>query len=344
MFSSPGTPRRPQTATERLNCVRNNLHQLRETVQTGETFALAHLANSSHCRSGQSKSARAPAEQTKQSPTPPNLQHNPPRRDARADMEGDGNQAPNNDATARASKVATTIVLSAPQSCGGMLPSAASLKHFDDVVISMKQHAIKIEEHLAVEASARQEMDRKLKSLMDQRIRDAVTLLEKKASERIAELHHHVESLTRRTENLQAELATEREKNVRLTQELKYQVTHGMSEVKEHVNQVRSVSQSSQSILAKNLAENILRLQEKLDVERHTRESVLQAVREEMHATKNRDKIEDRALQRLRDDISALEVQLKRERETREKGEEQLAATMEEVVSQIQLGLRNISR
>lgn len=247
-------------------------------------------------------------------------------------MDGNGSHAPTQQAE-------SSRVLSQTH------PPAATINVFDNVVISLKQHAIKIEEHLAVEATTRQEMDRRLKLLVDQKIREELVRLEKKAGDRIAELHNHVETLSRRTETLQAELTTEREKNVRLTQELKFHVAHGVADVREHVNQVRSVSQASQSILAKNLAENILRLQEKLDVERHSRESVLVAVREEMHhAARSRDKTDDRALQKLRDDVVALEVQLKRERETRERGEEQLAATMEEVVAQIQLGLRNVTR
>jgi hypothetical protein len=321
MFSSPGTPRRPQTATERLTSVRSNLSQLRESVQVSETFALAHLTSNvsaSHPPQPKTTSVGSRAKVAPQ-PTPP--------------------------AAAHRSVPEEPTHFASPRLNNQLHPPAATLNVFDDVVISLKQHAIKIEEHLAVEAAARQEMDRKLKSLVDQKVREELIRLEKKASDRIAELHHHVETLARRSEALQVELTTERDKNVRLTQELKFHVAHGVADVREHVTQVRTVCQASQSILAKNLSENVLRLQEKLDVERHARESVLAAVREEMHhASRSRDKTDDRALQKLRDDVSALEVHLRRERETRERGEEQLAATMEEVVAQIQLGLRNVTR
>lgn len=222
--------------------------------------------------------------------------------------------------------------------------TVANVQAFEDAIITMKQHAIKIEEHLAVEATTRMNSDKKLKQLCEQRIREAVTALEKKSSERLAEMHVQVDTLTKKVDKLQSELATERDKNARLTQELKYQATQGFMEVKDHVTQIRNLSQSSQSVLAKNLTENTYRLQERLDVERHARESMLRGVAEEIAQNgRQREKLDERVIQKLRDELHALEVQLRLEKETREKTEEQLALAMEEVVQQIQLGLRNIA-
>lgn len=369
MFASPGTPRRPQTATERLNSVRTSLHALKDSVDVAETFSLSHLAAGSHPPTSrqQTRPSHDSAKGTvRKAPTPPpthSPRYDPAHRslnEVAAKSGGNGWTASHslpesqkfgvqmrNHATGSPTNHGTDAAAMVPYSSALQQrpPTAAGLQSFEDDILTMKQHTIKIEEHLAVEGITRQEADRKLKGLVDQRVKDLLHTLEKKATDRIAELHVQLSGLTKKVETLQGELASEREKNTRLTQELKYHATHGFADVRDNVAQVRHMCQSSQALLAKTLTENLFRLQERLDVERHARESMLRGVTEEIAQTaKQREKFDDRVLQKIRDDVSAVESMLRIEKDTREKTEEQLAVALEDVVTQVQLGLRNVVR
>lgn len=385
MLQSPGTPRRPQTATERLASVRSNLNTLKENVHASESYSLSHLAASSSPRS-QRPVHSAPTQRSK-APTPPpagqsteawaercsssgrsdadrdvrptnyaaglldanNARRGPPQSigasrigTPRAKQEVESQYA---DGTLSTNVAIPTATSAAVAHYSAQLPTAATIQSVEDALLVMRQHATKIEEHLGVEATARLDGDRKLKAIIEHRVREAMSNIEKKAAERITEVHMQLDQLTKKLEKVQNELALEREKNVRLTQELKYQATQGLADVRDQVGQVRGFCQSSQGALTKKMDDDLFRLQERLDVERHARENIVRNIREEIAvAAKQREKQDDRILQKLKDDITSVEVLLKRESEIREKGEEQLAATMEEVVAQIQLGLRNISK
>ena len=72
---------------------------------------------------------------------------------------------------------------------------------------------------------------------------------------------------------------------------------------------------------------------------------MVKAARDEIaRAGKQREKSDERVLTRMREDLQILKANYAAEVETREKGEEQLAAAMEDLVSQVQLGLNGLVR
>jgi hypothetical protein len=211
-------------------------------------------------------------------------------------------------------------------------------------MIEMKDAAIRLEQHLALEVKRRAEGDAKLQTLVDARAREITATLEKKVTERLLAMHHQVDTLTKRVGQLNADLALEREKNVRLTQELRYHAAQGLGDIKQAVEQERVQRQEKEGLLSKKLSEDVFRLQERIDVERHAREMMLTAVKEEMgQVKKHREKGDERFIRKLNEDIAALKKQLTAEEETRKRGEEHLAKAMEEIVEQLHNGLRVLS-
>jgi hypothetical protein len=198
--------------------------------------------------------------------------------------------------------------------------------------------SVRLQQHVALEVRRRAEGQKALQQLVDARAKELANDLEKKVQERMISLHRNVDVLVRRVDVLNKELAVEREKNVRLTQELKYQASQGLTEVKASIEQERTQRVEKEAMLTRKLSEDVFRLQERLDVERHARDEMVAAVRGELAAaSRQRHSADEQIVQKLLDDIKAVKLGI--EREEREKGEEHLAAALNDVVRQVQSSL-----
>jgi hypothetical protein len=215
----------------------------------------------------------------------------------------------------------------------------------DDKLAFYQVQGEKIHQLLANEVRRRTEGDKMLQNHIDTKIKEAVAIIEKKFAEKFVQMHVAVDSATKKLEKLQNELAVEREKNVRLTQEMKYFATKGVQDVQDAVTQEKHHRLEEECLLQKKLSEDVGRLQERIDVEKHAREAMLKEAREEIgRASKHRDKSDERVMARLTEDLRTLRANFAAETEKRQRGEEQLAAAMEEIVSQVQLGLSGLVR
>ena len=212
-------------------------------------------------------------------------------------------------------------------------------------LLELKDASIRIEQHLALEVKRRAEADAKLQQLIDVRAKEMAQGLEKRVTDRMVQMHQAVDGLTKRVGQLNRELAVEREKNVRLTQELKYHAGQGLSDIRATVEQEKLQRMEKEQLLAKKLGEDVFRMQERLDVERHAREVMLTAVKEDMSKfSGTREKSDERFVRKLREDIIKLREQLQAEEETRAQGEEQLAQAMEDIVAQVHGSLKALSQ
>jgi hypothetical protein len=246
----------------------------------------------------------------------------------------------------------TAALAAAPESARGPSNSSWSATSItsatsgsDEKFHFYQVQAQKIEQLLTNEVRRRTEGDKIIQHHVDAKVKEAVAMIEKKFAEKFVQMHLAVDNATKQLEKLQQELAIEREKNVRLTQEMKYFATKGVQDVQDAVTQEKNHRLEEECLLQKKLSEDVMRLQERLDVEKHAREQMVKAAREEISkAAKMRDKSDERALARLTDDLQRLKASFSLEVEQREKGEEQLAAAMEDVVSQVQLGLKGLVR
>lgn len=225
------------------------------------------------------------------------------------------------------------------------VPSSAGFFGFlEEQLVTMRLHATKIAEHLSAEATARAEADRKLKILIDLKAQEIAAELERRATENLQRLQVHIDGLTKKVDGLERELASEREKNVRLTQEIKFLATHSLEDVKDQLVVERSQRMEGQTSLLHRIAQECHRLQERLDAERHARDQMNHVVRDELQrASRQKEKSEDKVLLKIKDELAALRVALRNETNTRERTEEQLTSTLEEVYAQIQLGLNKIA-
>lgn len=214
----------------------------------------------------------------------------------------------------------------------------------DDRVGRAIKSANSIELQMALEVQQRLDSDTALSTLLDHRVKELSSTAEKFCNERVIQLHVAVDQMTKRVESLSLELSVEREKNVRLAKELQRHSQQGFDELKSSIERDKAMREDRESQLNSKLNEATFKLKERLDVERHAREQLLQHVHEEIRKiAKRREKDDGRILNQLKSDLIQLQGQLKRETEVREVGEEQLAIAMEDVVSRVKLGLKALS-
>jgi hypothetical protein len=91
----------------------------------------------------------------------------------------------------------------------------------------------------------------------------------------------------------------------------------------------------------KKLSDEVFRLQERLDQEILSRESVIAAMKEDIEKyNRSKERSDERFAQRMLEEIEVLKNGLRIEAENRERSEDTLAATLQDVVVQLQQGLR----
>lgn len=220
-------------------------------------------------------------------------------------------------------------------------PGHAMLSVPDDRWREVREHVVKMEQHLALEVRRRAEADRDTQLLLEARCQEITEALERKVADRLAHSHHAVDALTKKVDKLTTELALEREKNIRLTQELRQQSQQGLADVKAVVEQERKQRSEREILLKKKLQEDTFRLQERIDVERHAREVMTAALQEDIgKAAQVRHKADEKLLAQLREDILSLGARVRQEHDLLERAEETLASNLNDVVEQVSLALR----
>eukprot|EP00759_Apiculatamorpha_spiralis_P041229 PhF_6_TR39839/c0_g1_i1/m.59240 len=207
----------------------------------------------------------------------------------------------------------------------------------------VRELATKIERHLALEVKRRTESDKALQAMLEMRVKEVSDFMERKMADKLNLMQQNVDILTKKLEKVTSELASEREKTGRLTQELRSQYLQGLQEMKQGVEVEKIQRMEKEALLLKRLTEDVHRLQERLDVERHTREQAIKHIKEtDPRMGRTGDKSDERFRAHLLDDIECLKTALRLESDARERSEETLASTMDEVVRQVHAGLRLI--
>eukprot|EP00760_Papus_ankaliazontas_P034093 PhM_4_TR6966/c0_g1_i1/m.17319 len=209
----------------------------------------------------------------------------------------------------------------------------------------MKELTNKIERHLALEVRRRTESDRVLQAMIEHKVKEVQETVDKKINDKLVLMQHNVDILTKKLERVTSELAAERDKTSRLTEELRVQYRDGLHEIKQGVEHEKAQRMEKEAMLLKRLTEDVHRMQERLDVERHTRDTALRQVKDDLQrfgANGGKPAADEKFRIHVLDDIECLKTALQLETEARERGEDGLATTMDELVRQVQAGLRMV--
>eukprot|EP01062_Namystynia_karyoxenos_P005293 TRINITY_DN11876_c0_g4_i1.p1 TRINITY_DN11876_c0_g4~~TRINITY_DN11876_c0_g4_i1.p1 ORF type:complete len:306 (+),score=146.82 TRINITY_DN11876_c0_g4_i1:80-919(+) len=212
-------------------------------------------------------------------------------------------------------------------------------------IYEVRELTTKIEKHLTLEVKRRAESDKALQSLFEGRMQEMREALRREFTDRLTQQQMSVDVLTKKLVSVEKDLAMEREKNAQLLDKLDKGMSQEVRNIKATLDQDKVHRMEKEAQLLRKCAEDIYRLQERLDVEKHAREVAMEGFRDcigglGQDKTKDDDKFKSMVL----NDLEQLKSAVRYEHEEREQAEEQMVQTMDQMVRQVQEALRVVSK
>jgi len=210
-------------------------------------------------------------------------------------------------------------------------------------LLEVRDLALKVERHLALEIKRRTEADKALQQHVDKKMTEIQAKMEKASAERMHRMQEAVDVITKTIGDVRKELQEEHERTSKLALELRHQAEHSVSDLKAALEQEKVSRLEKEAQLQLKLAQDIMKTQENLEHEHKEREaSVLQTRTEFMDIIKDRDKSDEHFRLKVMEDLSCLKTAIQVETETRESVEEHITQTIATVTEQIQTSLHTV--
>eukprot|EP00756_Hemistasia_phaeocysticola_P039554 Hpha_TRINITY_DN16821_c1_g6::TRINITY_DN16821_c1_g6_i1::g.153771::m.153771 len=204
----------------------------------------------------------------------------------------------------------------------------------------VQQLGQKLEQKLTQECDRRATCDQELQGKLEKQISDALEKQKRFFQDRFTQQQLNVDTLTKKVSSLEKELVGERERNGQLQQRL----DEGIAQVRQlqsYMEQDRIHQKEKEAQLLRKCAEDIHRLQGRLDSEVHARELANESLREAVgRLGQEKTKDDDRFKALVLGDIETLKQAVRLETEEREQMDDQLVATMDQMIHQVQDALK----
>ena len=209
----------------------------------------------------------------------------------------------------------------------------------------MRELTQKVEKHLALEVKRRSESDKVLQNMFEGKMREQAEALERGFNERMTQTKHNVDILTKKIVSLEKDLVAEREKNGQLLQKVSYESQQAVQNLKNSLEQDKVQRMEKDAQLLRKSAEDVYRLQERMDVEKQARDLGFEGLRDAIgKLSMDKDKHDEKFRSLVLGDIEQLKAAVRFEHDEREQSEEQLVKTMDQIVNQVQDALRVVSK
>jgi len=208
----------------------------------------------------------------------------------------------------------------------------------------VQQLGEKLEQKLTQECDRRATCDQELQGKLERQIGEAMEKQKRFFQERFTQQQINVDTLTKKVASLEKELGGERERNVALQQ----RVDDGIGQVRalqSYIDQDRIHQKEKEAQLLRKCAEDIHRLQGRLDSEVHARELSNESLREAVgRLGQEKTKDDDRFKTLVLGDIETLKQAVRMETEEREQMDDSLVATMDQMIHQVQDALKVVAK
>ena len=209
----------------------------------------------------------------------------------------------------------------------------------------MRELMSKVEKHLALEVKRRSESDKVLQGMFEGKMRDQQETMDRQFTDKFSQMQHNVDILTKKIVSLEKELVSEREKNAQLLQKVSYESQQSVQNLKNTMEQDKVQRMEKDAQLLRKSAEDVYRLQERMDVEKQARDLGFESLRDAISKLANdKDKHDEKFRSLVLGDIEQLKSAVRFEHDEREQSEEQLVKTMDQIVNQVQDALRVVSK
>eukprot|EP01064_Diplonema_japonicum_P028452 TRINITY_DN4362_c0_g1_i2.p1 TRINITY_DN4362_c0_g1~~TRINITY_DN4362_c0_g1_i2.p1 ORF type:complete len:244 (+),score=96.91 TRINITY_DN4362_c0_g1_i2:116-847(+) len=212
-------------------------------------------------------------------------------------------------------------------------------------LFEMRELTNKVEKHLALEVKRRAESDKVLQNMFESKMKEMQVATDKKFTEKFTQVQLNVDILTKKIVSLEKELVSEREKNAQLIQKLNYEQQQSVQTLKNTLEQDKVQRMEKEAQMLRKGAEDAYRIQERLDIEKHARDVGFEGLREAIaKLSQDKDKHDEKFKSLMLADIEQLKAAVRFEHEEREQSEEQLVATMDQIVQKVEDALRVVSK
>eukprot|EP01059_Diplonema_ambulator_P015991 TRINITY_DN2722_c0_g1_i1.p1 TRINITY_DN2722_c0_g1~~TRINITY_DN2722_c0_g1_i1.p1 ORF type:complete len:283 (+),score=152.72 TRINITY_DN2722_c0_g1_i1:32-850(+) len=212
-------------------------------------------------------------------------------------------------------------------------------------LFEMRELTNKVEKHLALEVKRRAESDKVLQNMFEGRMKEMQAAMDKKFTEKFTQMQLNVDILTKKLVSLEKELVAEREKNAQLIQKLNYEQQQSVQTLKNTLEQDKVQRMEKEAQVLRKSAEDTNKIQNMLAVEKQARDVGFEGLREAIaKLSQDKDKHDEKFKSLVLADIEQLKAVVRMEHDEREQSEEQLVATMDQIVQKVEDALRVISK
>ncbi|KAJ4456701.1 putative Dynein assembly factor 3; axonemal [Paratrimastix pyriformis] len=226
------------------------------------------------------------------------------------------------------------------------LETEAQQRRQDDEirVQSIRDVVSKIEKNLTMEIKRRQEADRALQNLLEMRVNSLQEALESDLKDKLRQIMTAVESLNGRVQQIEHDVKDEKESRQKELEDTNALLLRQLNTLQNTFEMEKMSRMERETQILKRMSDDVFRLQEKIDGEKLARETGLAQLRDEMQeGAQARTKVDEKMRAHFLEEIASLHAQLQAEQQAREANEEQIVATVEDVVSGLQDGLHVIT-
>jgi len=184
-----------------------------------------------------------------------------------------------------------------------------------------------------------------LVQMFDNKLATVQESLEKKLSEKFSALQITIDIQSKRINTLEKLLADEKERNDKITQEIKIGVVGQLDDLKNLIEQEKVARLEKEAQILKRMTDDFNKMTDRLDSERILRDQALANLRDEIQR-KDLDKMKNEQTfkQQIMEEIEVMKQNLKQEMLNREATEEHMVQTIDQIVQQIQESLHIVAK
>eukprot|EP00996_Jenningsia_fusiforme_P002244 NODE_3080_length_1054_cov_34.908458_g2828_i0.p1 GENE.NODE_3080_length_1054_cov_34.908458_g2828_i0~~NODE_3080_length_1054_cov_34.908458_g2828_i0.p1 ORF type:complete len:265 (-),score=80.07 NODE_3080_length_1054_cov_34.908458_g2828_i0:144-938(-) len=212
-------------------------------------------------------------------------------------------------------------------------------------LLELRESVHKVEGHLNLETKRRTEADKSLQAFFEQKLVDVGAQLEKMYAVKVDHMQRTIDALSKKVAVLQGDLLAEREVTLKLAAELRHAATASVADVKLALEQEKATRIEREAQLMKKLGEDHRQARQLIEQEAAARAEADLAIRTSTEESFLKvDKDAKRFQAKVLDDIDCMKSSIAIETVEREKGEEQLVHSLDQVMAEVHTSLQVLAR
>jgi len=229
---------------------------------------------------------------------------------------------------------------------GGFIEDINCKKEVEQTkVFELRDAVTRLEKDLTLEMRKRSDGDKVIQTICDNKINTVQDMIDKRLTERFAQMQMSVDGLTKRVFVLEKMLADERDMSNKFTTTMKTGVQGQLEELKAMIEDERLNRLEKETQMTRRMNEEYSKISQRVEFEKKARENFMVSTREDVQRIEEaKAKIDKDFRTQLFDEVDVLREDLRQEKENREAIDEQIVASLDSIIKQVQDSLRMVSK